>query len=135
MSQLPKVRGQIRVKSRVLALAVLGGACLWVALAPGPARPAPPAEQDARALFDTLAAGEGEAWRKAKEDWPQHRWSQQDAFSAFERDHVTALARDKHLSPQDVFDVLDRGIRGAWPGPDGGALDPTVVPLKMRPMD
>jgi hypothetical protein len=123
------------VKSRALALLVVGSACLWAALAPEPPRAAPLAEHEAHALFDTLAAGEGEAWRKAKEDWPQHRWSQQDAFGAFERDHVTNLARDKNVSPQDVFDALDRGIRSGWPGPDGGVLDAMVVPLKMRPMD
>jgi hypothetical protein len=123
------------VKSRALVLLLLGGVCLWVAFAPEPARRAPPSEQSTRALFDTLAAGEGEAWHKAKEDWPQHRWSQQDAFSAFERDHVTTLARDKQLSSQDVFAVLDQGIRAHWPGPDGGVLEATVVPLKMRPMD
>lgn len=123
------------MKSRALAVAVVGGACLWAALAPAPARPSPPPEQDTRALFDRLAAGEAEAWRKAKEDWPQHRWSQQDAFSAFEREHVTSLAREKHLASQDVFDALDQGIRAHWPQPDGGALEPTVVPLKMRPMD
>src|SRR4051794_13872936 len=124
-----------KLTGRRVALAVGAVACLWSAWAPAPGRSAPPPEQDARGLFDKLAAGEGEAWRKVKEDWPQHRWSQQDAFSAFERDHVTTLARDQHLSSQDVFDALDQGIRAHWPGPDGGALEATVVPLKMRPMD
>lgn len=104
------------------------------ALAPAPVRPAPPSG-DRRALFDELVREEPSARRKAIEDWPHHRWSQQDAFGALERDRAARIAREKGSTTQDLLLVIDEGLRAGWPGPDGQPLDVTTVPLKPRPMD
>lgn len=117
------------------AAAVTAGVVLWTAVLPSPARPEPPSPAQQRALFEVLAREEPSERERAKEDWPHHRWSQQDAFGASEREHVMAVARERNRSPQDLFAVIDLGVRSHWPGPDGQPLEATVVPLQPRPMD
>jgi hypothetical protein len=95
----------------------------------------PPSGAAARALFDELVRNEPQARTQVLDDWAHHRWSQQDAFSAIERDRVLQLARERHLTTQDVLRVLDDGLRAGWPGPDGKPLLTATVPLKPRPMD
>ena len=36
------------------------------------------------------------------------------------------------LTMSQVYLILDEGIRGRWPGPDGQPLDPHTVPLNPR---
>lgn len=100
-----------------------------------PPRSAPPPPEAMRALFDEAVRGELNDRDKARDDWAHHRWSQLDAFGALENDRLSKLAADKSLSPQDVFLVVDHGLREGWPGPDGKPLDVTTVPLKPRAMD
>lgn len=114
-----------------IVLAVLGVA----AFRPGPVLPAPPAESMQRALFDEVVREEPGARERARDDWAHHRWSQQDAFGAFERDRISGLAGQKGLSVQDLFLVVDHGLRAGWPGPDGRPLDVSTVPLKPRATD
>jgi hypothetical protein len=114
----------------ILAL-VLGLAALNRA----PARPAPPDESTFRALFDEAVRGELNDRDKALDDWAHHRWSQLDAFGALENDRLGKLAASKGLAPQDLFMVVDHGLRAGWPGPDGKPLDVRTVPLKPRAMD
>ncbi len=114
----------------ILAL-VLGIA----AFNPAPARPAPPAEPALRSLFDEAVRGELNDRDEALDDWAHHRWSQLDAFGALENARLSRLAADKGLAPQDLFMVVDHGLRAGWPGPDGKPLDVKTVPLKPRAMD
>ena len=100
-----------------------------------PVRPPPPAEQGHRALFDDVVREEPSARDRARDDWAHHRWSQQDAFGAFENERVSRWAGEKGLWPQDVFRVVDQGLRAGWPGPDGQPLETSTVPLKPRAMD
>ena len=115
----------------VIALVVLGLASFHDA----PPRPARPDPSTLRPLFDELVREEPGARDRARDDWAHHRWSQQDAFGAFEHERATQLARDKKLSEQDLLLVIDHGLRAHWPGPDGQPLDVTTVPLKPRAMD
>ena len=100
-----------------------------------PPRPAPPDPETVRALFDELVREEPGARARARDDWAHHRWSQQDAFGAFEHERAAQLARDKKRSEQDLLLVIDHGLRAHWPGPDGQPLEVTTVPLKPRAMD
>lgn len=100
-----------------------------------PPRPLPPPEASYRALFDEVVKEEPSAREKARDDWPHHPWSQQDGFGAFESSRVAQVAAEKGLWPQDVFMVVDFGLRAGWPGPDGKPLDTATVPLKPRAMD
>ena len=102
---------------------------------PAPVRPAPPSEADQRALFDEIVREEPAARDRALDDWAHHRWSQQDAFGAFENERINNLAGQKGLWSQDLFRVVDEGIRAGWPGPDGKPLNLATVPLKPRSMD
>ena len=104
-------------------------------LSRAPVRPQPPAEPVRRALFDEVVREEPAARDRARDDWAHHRWSQHDAFGAFENERIVRLAEEKGLWPQDVFMVVDQGLRARWPGPDGKPLDTTTVPLKPRAMD
>ena len=88
-----------------------------------------------REVFDQLAADEPAAREQTLEDWAHHPWSQQDAFSATERENAANLARAKNLSLQDAFRALDDGMRAGWTTADGGTLRTTITPLRPRPMD
>lgn len=126
-------------RKRRVTLVFVGGVIslllMFVGLSPAPIRPLPPTPEESRALFDELVRDEPTNREKAKEDWAHHRWSQQDAFGALELDKVNSLAGARNRSRQDLFLVIDEGLRSKWPGPDGGVLEATVVPLKPRPMD
>ncbi len=112
------------------------GVVLTVALHPAPASPPLTLDRaERRELFTRLVQDEPRNRTQALEEWAQHRWSQQDAFGALERERVTSVARERGLSPQDVFRVLDDGLRTGWPGPDGRPLLVRTVPLRPRPMD
>lgn len=95
----------------------------------------PPSGAEARTLFDELVRNEPRARAQVLDDWAHQRWSQQDAFSATERERVLQLAHERHLKVQDVLRVLDDGLRAGWPGPEGKPLPTATVPLKPRPMD
>lgn len=104
------------------------------------ARPAPqelplPPEADRRRLFEQLTKDEPAERERALEDWPHHRWSQQDGFGAFELERVSRFSREQGTTMQALFLLIDEGLRNHWPGPDGKPLDATTVPLKPRPMD
>ncbi len=100
-----------------------------------PVRPAEPPESMRRTLFDEIVREEPAARERARDDWAHHRWSQLDAFGAFEHERVTRLAGEKGLTSQDLLLIVDDGLRSGWPGPDGKPLDVTTVPLKPRAMD
>jgi hypothetical protein len=125
---------RIRKVARVITATTLVGVTLFVCLARAPLRPMASAV-DAHTVFDEVVKNEPSARGQAKEDWPQHRWSQQDAFSALERERVETVAHSHGLAPQEVYRVLDEGLRAHWSGAEGSPLTATVVPLKPRPMD
>lgn len=127
MSKKLVARGFVGV---VIALMVF-----FVVANPAPVRPIPPTSEEARALFDVLVREEPADRERAKDDWAHHRWSQQDAFGANELTRVNQVAGAQNRSRQDLFLVIDEGLRAKWPGPDGGLLEATIVPLKPRPMD
>ena len=104
-------------------------------LRPAPVQPPPPPEQSQRALFDELVRDEPAARDRARDEWAHHRWSQQDAFGASERERAATLAAQKGLTVQDFLLIVDHGLRLHWPGPDGKPLDVATVPLKPRTMD
>lgn len=122
---------QTRLGVAAIVLGVLGVAAFHRA----PTSPPPPAESMQRALFDEVVREEPAARDRARDDWAHHRWSQQDAFGAFERDRISGLAGQKGLSVQDLFRVVDLGLRAGWPGPDGKPLDVSTVPLRPRASD
>ncbi len=107
----------------------------FAALNPAPVRPLPPEPERRRAIFEQLVETELAARDEAKDDWAHHRWSQQDAFGAKESDRVNKVASDRGLAAQDLFLVIDEGLRAGWTTADGGALPATIVPLKPRPND
>lgn len=72
-----------------------------------PVRPQVPTEQ--RTLFDEVVREEPSARDRARDDWAHHRWSQQDAFGAFENERISKIAGAQQLWPQDVFMVVDHG--------------------------
>jgi hypothetical protein len=121
--------------ARLFLAAVTTLALIFAALNPAPVRPLPPTPEETRALFDELVKDEPGARQRAREDWAHHPWSQQDAFGAIELERVGAVAKERSRSAQDLFLVIDEGLRQRWPGPDGRLLPATVVPLKPRPMD
>lgn len=125
----------VKRRSAFAAAVLTAVVLLFAALNPEPSRPPPPAADQQRAIFDQLVKEEPTSWQKARDDWAQHRWSQQDSFGAFERGYVDSTARQLGRWPQDLFGVIDEGMRRHWPGPDGRPLQSTVVPLKTRPMD
>lgn len=135
MAQVAVSGGLTPMRSATLALVLMAGVIVFARLHAAPEAPALPDAARARPLFTELANGEPGDWKKAREDWAQHRWSQQDAFGALEASRVRGLASREHLFPQDVFALIDEGIRAKWPGPGGLPLEATVVPLKPRPMD
>jgi hypothetical protein len=100
-----------------------------------PAPIAPPPPPPNRALFDQLVSDEPKDRESALDDWAHHRWSQQDAFGALERERATKFAREHELTTQDALLLIDEGLRQGWPGPNGVKLDVTTVPLKPRPND
>jgi hypothetical protein len=123
--------------ARVFVAVVVGVMLLFVTLNPAPVRPLPPLPEEVRPLFDELVKDEPANRERAKDDWAHHRWSQQDAFGAMELERVNTVAREKQRSAQDLFLVIDDGVRAKWPAPgaDGGVLQATIVPLKPRPLD
>lgn len=122
-------KGQLGIG--VIVLMTLGVAMFRAA----PARPAQPGAQLRRALFDEVVREEPTARERARDDWAHHRWSQQDAFGAFEHERIIRLAGEKGLFAQDLFLLVDEGLRAGWPGPEGKALDVATVPLRPRAMD
>lgn len=125
---------QLRL-SQLGVAAVIALVSLTALFLRAPARPAPPPESMQRALFEEIVKEEPAARDRARDDWAHHRWSQQDAFGAFENERVSKLAAQKGLWAQDLLMVVDLGIRAGWPGPDGQPLEVTTVPLKPRAMD
>lgn len=103
---------------------------------PPPAAEAPLTPELARAIWDDVVAREPWARAQAVTDFPAHRWSQEDAFGAFERSHAEQAAGRHGVSLQTVFRVLDDGLRAHWAAPDGGpAPRVTVEPFAQRPFD
>lgn len=107
----------------------------FATLNPAPVRPLQPTPEQRRELFERLVENELAAREEAKDDWAHHRWSQQDAFGAKESDRVSKLAGERGFAAQDLFLVIDEGLRSKWTTADGGVLPATIVPLKPRPND
>lgn len=119
----------------VFAGCVVALVLAFAALNPAPVRPLPPEPEQRRAIFEQLVETELAARDEAKDDWAHHRWSQQDAFGAKESARVDKVAGERKLAAQDLFLVIDEGLRAKWTTADGGVLPATVVPLKPRPND
>lgn len=138
------VRAVRRVPS-VLALALAAGVGLFVTR--GLRRPPPPPlpaegaeapgirfgldEPTRRAIFAKIAATDGAARRRAEGRFAD-AWSREDDRAADERQKVFELARERGISLSQVYLVMDEGIRGSWPAPNGKRLDASTVPLKPR---
>lgn len=129
------MNSRISLISRVLVLCVTVAVLLTVAHTPAPPAVARVAENEVRPIFDQLVKDEPQHRAAALDDWAHHRWSQLDGFGAMEREQFSAIARERQVSPQALFRVLDDGLRAGWPGPTGQPLDSRTVPLKPRPMD
>lgn len=118
--------------------AVLCGVALVRALTvEAPAQPTTVVTPElATAIWNDVVAQEPPARAQAVTDFPAHRWSQEDAFGAFQRGHVEAAAGRHGVTMQAVFRVLDEGLRQRWPAPDGGSPPrATVEPFAERPFD
>lgn len=63
---------------------------------------------------------------------PELAWSAEDHRGAYERKTAAELMGRYGLTMSQVYLILDEGIRGRWPGPDGQPLDPHTVPLNPR---
>lgn len=118
-----------------LTLTLIGWAVLTTATRQAPVNQLPPPLEARRVLFEQLVRDEPTNREKAREEWAHHRWSQQDAFGALEREHVFDIARQSNTSVHDLFMVIDEGIRSGWPVPDGKHLELNTIPLRPRPMD
>jgi hypothetical protein len=89
-------------------------------------------EPERRAIFAEIAAAEPHGRTQGIAGFPDQPWSQEDHRCAFERDTTRGLAARLGLALTQIYLVLDEGIRGQWPGPDGKPLRPTTVPLAPR---
>lgn len=89
-------------------------------------------EQLAERVFWAFAAAEPEFRNRARRNFPNSPWSQQDDRCNFERHHARRIAERFGLSLSQVYLILDRGIRDKWPGPGGEPLSATIEPLEPR---
>lgn len=132
-------RGRATPRGRWVRLGLIAGVVLGVALKaalhPAPVVPKAPPEKDHRALFDELVKDEPADRQRAKDDFPVQPWSRLDGFGAFEGGRFERIAGAHGFTKQQLYLVLDEGLRRHWPGPDGGVLDVATVPLSPRPMD
>lgn len=114
-------------------------------LAPHPLRTFEPAARDGvrfglpeatrREIFAEIARAEPQARANGRSSFPgpELAWSAEDHRGAFERKTVAALAARHRVTLQQIYLVLDEGIRERWPAPESGEpLDPHSVPLKPR---
>ena len=89
-------------------------------------------EEERLDIWDELMEGEKSRWKRARDHFPDHEWSQQDDYAHHLKNDVVRVARERKLHHSIVFLVLDEGIRNHWPGPDGEPLDARPVPLRPR---
>jgi hypothetical protein len=91
-------------------------------------------ERTRRELFAEIAAAEVEERKRAIEHdrWRGHLWSREDDRGHAERVELRRLAAKYRISLSAAYLVLDEGIRGRWPGPDGAPLPATSPPLDLR---
>lgn len=89
-------------------------------------------DEERREVWVELMRGDASRWKRARERFPGHAWSQQDDYTHILTDHLLEIARRRDLPFSIVYLVLDEGIRNRWPGPDGGPLDASPVPLRPR---
>jgi hypothetical protein len=85
-----------------------------------------------REIFREVAAAEPASRSRAAQTFPGAAWSTEDHRAALERDMIRAIAQRRQLSLSQVYLVLDEGIRGHWPGPDGNPLSAQSAPLAPR---
>ncbi len=92
------------------------------------------AEPTRREIFGLIAVAElAERKRAIQQDtWAGHLWSREDDRGHYERVEFRRLAAQYKISLTQVYLVLDEGLRGHWPGPDGHPLPATTPPLNPR---
>lgn len=91
-------------------------------------------ERTRREIFTEIAAAEsGDRKRAIEQDrWHGHLWSREDDRGHLERTTFRQLAGKHDISLTQVYLILDEGLRGHWPGPDGQPLPATTPPLDLR---
>lgn len=91
-------------------------------------------ERTRREIFAEIAAAEGAERRRAIQEntWKGHLWSREDDRGHYERVLLRDLAKRYKISLTQLYLILDEGIRGHWPAPDGNPLPATTPPLDMR---
>jgi hypothetical protein len=92
-------------------------------------------ERTRREIFAEIAEAEqiDRAQAIQRNSWNGHLWSREDDRGHFERVRFRALAKHYNISLTQMYLILDEGIRGHWPGPDGQPLPATTPPLNPRP--
>lgn len=91
-------------------------------------------ERTRREIFTEIAEGEAAERKRAidYDKWKGHLWSREDDRGHFERVELRQLATKYKISLTQMYLILDEGIRGRWPGPDGEPLPATTPPLDLR---
>lgn len=91
-------------------------------------------ERTRREIFTEIAEAELTERKRAVEHdkWRGHLWSREDDRGHFERVQFRTLATKYKISLTQVYLILDEGLRGHWPGPDGNPLPATSPPLDLR---
>lgn len=91
-------------------------------------------ERVRREIFMEIAGPEAAERKRAVEHdkWKGHLWSREDDRGHFERVELRQVALRNKVTLSQVYLILDEGIRGHWPGPDGEPLPATSPPLDPR---
>jgi hypothetical protein len=91
-------------------------------------------ERTRREIFLEIATAEISVRARAVQldTWNGHPWSREDDRGHFERVELRRLAKLHDLALTQMYLILDEGIRGRWPGPDGEPLPGTSPPLDLR---
>jgi hypothetical protein len=122
-------------------LLLIGGLHLVEPLLHAPQRPALatldgtvflPDDDVVRKVFKDLAAAESAADRIAREQFPDHRWSQQDKRAEIMCNRTRKIARRHGMSLALVYLIHQKGITEHWPAKNGKALEVQIIPRKSR---
>lgn len=109
---------------------------LWVAalagVATAPSVPHAPNQQPSRAAYQFVTSVEGDARKRAQNDFPGDVWSQDDDFHRFELDRAWQFAAEHQQTLSAVLRSVDDRIRERWT-PTGAPPAVTVPPCRPRP--
>jgi hypothetical protein len=91
-----------------------------------------PDEDAVEKVFGDLAAAESAAEIVAREQFPDHRWSQQDKRAEIMCKRTRKIAGRHRMSVALVYLIHQKGISEHWPGKDGEPLEVQVIPRTSR---